>query len=244
MKTKRIWVLFLALILIGCNSAEEQDQTEEDFHFAISPATSTISSALALCANNSISDTGQFRVSELFPSQFNSKEHDLVIQIGESAPKFTLSAQIATESFSIVSHLSKSPKSFSSIDIANIFSGQVINWAEFDEAEGLIQVWLSTDSDGSHRFLEEQILNGQSLTSNAKIASSPAHLLFEIQQDEEAIAILPDAWLDSSVSSVSLSGSLPILAASEHKSGVAIAALIACLQSGEGQELISEIYTP
>jgi len=244
MKIKRSWVLFIALILFACNSAEEQDQKEEDFHFAISPATSAISPALALCASNSISDTGQFRVSELFPSQFNSKEHDLVIQMGEAAPEFMLAAQIASERFSIVSHLSKSPKSFSFIDITNIFGGQTNNWAEFDKAEGLIQVWLSTESDGSQRFLKEQILNGQSLTSNAKIASSPTHLLFEIQQDEKAIAILPDAWLDSSVSSVSLVGSLPILAASEHRSGGAIAAIIACLQSGEGQDLISEIYTP
>jgi hypothetical protein len=244
MKLAKLLIFFLAITLIGCNASADQNPEQENYHFAISPATSKISPALALCANRSIGDSGQFRISVNFPSQFDSNSHDLIIQIGETAPHFTFLAQIASENFSIVSHLSNALASLSSSEVLDIFRGQINNWAEINGEERSIQVWIASESDEGRQYLEEQILAGRFTSSNAKIASSPEHLLESIVTNENAIGLLPDAWIDASINSVALPIALPIFAASENEAEGAISEIIACLQSGEGQEQVRKIYSP
>jgi len=238
-------LLFGLIFLIGaCGSSNTEFSDSEIFMIAISPSAAPITAAVELCSNQTLAENGQYRIEQVFPSQFSSQAHKLVIQIGQAPSDFAFSAQIASERFFLITHLSRSLQSINMNDVEKIFSGGYLNWADLENSEAIIDLWIPTQSDESRQFLENHILNGQALNSNAKLSIAPDHMRANVSENEDAIGILPGAWINSSVNSLALSEAMPLLASSTAEAQGAIREIIACLQNGLGQALIRDIYQP
>ena len=69
-------------------------------------------------------------------------------------------------------------------------------------------------------------------------------MLKKISENENALGILPGAWINSSVNKFTLGEAIPILASSFSEPQAALREIVACLQNGDGQDLIREIYQP
>ena len=244
MNNQRSFLLILIFLISACGSPNAEINDSDILIIAISPSAAPLTSAVELCSSQLISGEGRYRIEQFFPSQFNNQSHDLVIQIGEAHSDFSFSAQIASENFFLITHLSQSPQSINMNGIEKLFSGEFTNWSDIGGGEHLIDLWLPSQSDESRQFLENHILNGQSLSSNAKLSISPDQMRNIISENTDAIGILPGAWLNSSVGSLPFSETIPILVSSPSETQGALREIIACLQSGIGQEMIRDIYQP
>lgn len=241
----RLGGLFTLLALIGlaaCGSGETASTEARSYRFAISPAAQPANEALGLCAAEALEGGASYRIEMRFPSQMQADELDLVLHLTQELEAFPFVLQLGQEDLYLISHPTNSTLTLSEADLAAIFSGQTTSWSALGGDDGEISLWAPTASDESHIFLEARILNGLPLSSNARLASSPEQMLSAIRNDEQAIGILPGAWLDSSVHSIVLGEGLPLLLSSPTQFEGPLQKLAACLQSGPGQDLLKEIY--
>jgi len=237
-------MLTLIMLLSACGSASTDSPSSDMIVIAISPSAAPISPAVDLCSSQILAGEAQVRIDQVFPSQFMASSYDLVIQIRQANSNYAFSAQIGSESFFLITHLSRSLSTIEITDVEMIFSGKMTNWIDLDSGHGLIDLWIPSQSDESRRFLEQHFLNGQSISSNAKFTISPEHMREKISADENALGILPGAWINSTVNKFLLGEAIPILASTFNEPQGALREIVACLQNGDGQELIREIYQP
>ena len=233
----------LALIgLAACGNGETGSTETRSYRFATSPAAQPANEALGLCAAEALEEGANYRIESLFPSQMQPTELDVVLHLAPELDEFPNVVQIAVESIFLVSHPANSAISLSEADLAAIFSGQTTSWSAFGGDDREISLWAPTASDESRAFLEGRILNGLPLSSNARLASSPEQMLSAVRNDQQAIGVLPAAWLDSSPHSTVLGQGLTLLLSSPNQFEGALQNLAACLQSGAGQDLLMEVY--
>ena len=84
----------------------------------------------------------------------------------------------------------------------------------------------------------------------AHIAASPQAMLEAVNQTPGAIGFLPRSWISQGVAAIQLGPDLqkstrkPLLALTKKEPEAGLQALLACLQSGDGQSIFVEHYYP
>lgn len=93
-----------------------------------------------------------------------------------------------------------------------------------------VQVWAyAADSDAQKEF-ESALLDGQSVTSRARLALSPAHMVEALTADPNAVGILPRRWMTAGLRELLVVASVPVLALTPSEPQGAARDLIACMQ--------------
>lgn len=237
------FLFLLSLLgLTSCSGSQAEPTDEQTYRFAISPAALPANGALGLCAAEALEGGASYRIETLFPIQMQADELDLVLYLTPELEAFPFVLQLGQEDLYLISHPTNSTLTVSEADLAAIFSGQTTSWSALGGDDREISLWAPTASDEGRLFLETHMLNGLPLSSNARLASSPTHMLSAVGNDEQAIGILPGAWLDNSVHSIVLGEGFPLLLSSPTQFEGPLQNLAACLQSGPGQDLLKEIY--
>ena len=239
---KGILLALSLAVLVACTATRTDSASERTYVFGLTPATLPTNEALGLCAAEALEEGANYRIESLFPSQMRPTELDVVLHLAPELDEFPNVVQIAVESIFLISHPANSAISLSEADLAAIFSGQTSNWSAIGGDDREISLWAPTASEESRAFLEERILNGLPLSSNARLASSPEQMLSAVRNDQQAIGVLPGAWLDNSLHSTVLGADLPLLLSAPNPFEGELQNLAACLQSGAGQDLLMEIY--
>ncbi len=244
LRIKRLTLLSLTslLFLAACSGAESTESSERAYRFALSPSALPANQALGLCASQSLGVNESYRIESLFPSQMDPTEKDLIIHLAPPLEAFPASAQIGTESLFLITHTNNPIGKLNLQQLRAIFSGESKDWAQLGFEAGPIQLWVPTQTDEARVYLEQEILGGAPISSNAKLSASPERMLNAVREDPQAIGVLPGAWLDNSVESSILTWPLPLLISSGAELSGSLQRITACLQSGAGHEILMENY--
>jgi hypothetical protein len=73
-------------------------------------------------------------------------------------------------------------------------------------------------------------MDGRSVTSFARLAVSPSHMVEALTADPNAIGILPRGWMNDQLRELYVVASIPVLALTPSEPAGPIRELIACMQ--------------
>lgn len=148
----------------------------------------------------------------------------------------------------VVVHPSNSVDKLDAAELRGLFTGQVQKWAEMGGSEQPVTPWVLTPADESRQLFEAVILGREKIFGQARLAADPGWMLAGVSADAGAVGYIPSAWLDESVKTVALGPSLeadlhlPLLAAAAREPQGAARRLLICLQSGNGQAFLNELF--
>ncbi|HKJ28067.1 MAG TPA: substrate-binding domain-containing protein [Anaerolineales bacterium] len=237
------WVLFSILLLLaaGCGSSAAPTPTpiSNPLTVDITPSASPVIPALNQCAAEI--DGLEIQLNERY-SEFS--EGDLLIRLGEPAQFTGFAAQIALEELVVVLHPSNPVGSLTPDEIRGLFSGQVSGWDTLGGADVLVNVWVPLGGDEARTAFDSRIMDGLPDVSSAKLAPDPAAMQQAVSADPYAVGYLAQAnRLEAYDLRAILPGvRLPVLILADRQPEGLTADLVACLQTGSGQEALAEVY--
>ena len=205
---------------------------------ALSPDAEPLNEAIAAC----IPQGANASIDVLYPNMVDLQHTDLYFQLGEPTNTSGFEAQIGWDNIVLVLP-SSNTAGLSDSQISDLFSGRVQNWDEFGGPSKDVTLWVGPVGDEARQAFEDQVLMGP-IFGGANLAGGPEQILQAVDLDSGAAGILPSAWVDSSMRTISLGRQLPVLALATEEPSGATREMVACLQSDAGQALIAKNYTP
>ena len=146
---------------------------------------------------------------------------DIFLRLGQPADLTTPAFQIDTEDILIVVN-KQSPLGNLTLEQARIFfTGR---------GDPAAQVWAYASAEEPQMIFEQAVMDGRGVTSFARLAVSPAHMVEALSADANAVGILPRRWLTAGLRELFLAASVPVLALTPSEPTGIVRDLIACLQ--------------
>jgi hypothetical protein len=232
---KRKFFLAVALLFGACNSAQS---TGAELHIAISSAAQPASAAVMACLPRE--EGLQISFDAIYPAAIQLNKVDLYIRLGEPQEPPAFAAQLATETFVVVTN---AVQSLSRSQAADLFSGRISNWSGLSGEDLPVKLWVGPASDEARQAFEPSILLGSPVAGDANIATDPQQILDAVATNPGAAGLLPAAWAGDAAQ-INLGIELPLLAIAAEEPSGAVHAVLSCLQGGVGQAALAEKYTP
>jgi hypothetical protein len=238
------------LLLAACSPvpAGKPPSTPEPWSVTFTPSLQPLTPALQHCA---LQQPEIALLIDEIPAPNNPTENaDLSIRLGMPAGGAFFSAALGFEQIVVVVNRENSQASLDSTQLSALFSGATTDWEQVSGKPGPIHTWTYLPGDDARQIFDAAILPSEKVTSQAALAPDPAAMIQGIASDPGAIGYLPRAWLTDTVRPLSVqdipANSLrqPILAYTKSEPQGAGRAFLACLQSGSGQDMIREDYSP
>jgi phosphate transport system substrate-binding protein len=117
---------------------------------------------------------------------------------------------LATEGIAVIVHQDNPSRSFSTEQLADLFSGRIASWEAFDADPLEVQPLIPLAGDEVRQRFETLVLEGNQATTNALQAPSPAIMASMVAEDPGAIGYLLHVDLPEGVNMVRIDGALPI----------------------------------
>ncbi len=92
------------------------------------------------------------------------------------------------------------------------------------------QVWVYASAEEPQMIFEQAVLDGRGVTSFARLAVSPAHMVAALSADANAVGLLPRRWMTAGLRELFVAASVPVLALTPSEPTGIVRDLIACLQ--------------
>ncbi len=233
---KREVLLVLAFLLGACGSGES---SKVGLHIAISPSAQPASAALMACLPRNKGLQISFDVR--YPATIHLDNVDLYIRLGVPQEPPAFAAQLASESFVIVTNATRA---LNRSQAADLFGGRISNWSELGGEDLPVKLWVGPASDETRQAFEASILLGSPVAGDANVAADPQQILDAVAADPAAAGLLPAAWVSPAMTQFDLGVELPLLAIAAQEPSGAARAVLSCLQGGVGQAALAEKYTP
>ncbi len=93
-----------------------------------------------------------------------------------------------------------------------------------------LQLWVFASGEDIQQVFSQDIMNGQPVSSLARVAFSPQQMSDTLNQDKNAVGILPGHWKSGSTRNVFTLSNLPVLAIVKDEPQGPIKDILACLQ--------------
>ena len=106
-------------------------------------------------------------------------------------------------------------------EVRELFTGQ---------GDPSVQVWGYASGEDTQRVFEQAVMQGRSVTSLARLAVSPQHMSDTLNNEPNAVGILPRHWKVGDSRFVFTIPDVPVLVIASEQPQGAIQAVIACLQ--------------
>ena len=161
---------------------------------------------------------------------FDISSADISLRIGEPARLTSLAYQIGETEIAVVSRAGNSVTSLTVSQVAGLFSGRIRSWAEIGGEDAAVGIWVYDRGDDLQAAFDGTILGGGSISSLARQAISPGAMRDVIAEDENALGILPNAWVDDDLQVLYKTGAFPVLAVTRSEPTEAVRAMLVCLQ--------------
>lgn len=129
--------------------------------------------------------------------------------------------QIGTEDILIVASLQSPLPSLTPGRARELFAGR---------GGPSVQVWAYASGEDAQRMFESALMDGRSVTSLARLAVSPAHMVEALTSDPNAVGILPRRWMADGLRELFLVANIPVLALTLSEPEGVVRDLIACMQ--------------
>ncbi len=119
---------------------------------------------------------------------------DEVRQLASRFQSLGISVPVAKDALAIIVHPSNSIRSLSLRAIKEIFTGTLSHWSAVGGDDRPITVVRREENSGSHMFVEEHLMSGESFTEQSKHVTGPAAAIDAVQSDTSAISYSPYAY--------------------------------------------------
>jgi len=232
---KRSVLVAVLLFITSCSSGSAEAQ---ELRIAISPAAQPGSAAVLACLPRDESIHVSFDA--LYPAAIQLDIVDLYIRLGEPQELPVFAAQLATETFVIVTN---AVDQLSRSQAADLFSGRISDWNELGGEDMPVELWIGPASDETRQAFEKSVLLGSPVAGDANVAADPQQILDAVAAHPGAAGLLPAAWAGETPL-ISLVIELPVLAIAAQEPSGAARAMLSCLQGSLGQAALAEKYAP
>jgi hypothetical protein len=156
----------------------------------------------------------------------------LTFRIGEPDHLTTPAFQLSTEDVLVVTNLNVGVDSLNADQVRSLFLGQVTNWKELGGNDVPVQVWTYSPDEDIQRIFEQDVMNGQTATSQARLAVSVEAMTNSIETVPGSIGVVTRRWKSGNTLEVFSLATVPVLAITSSQPEGAVKALLACLQKG------------
>lgn len=146
---------------------------------------------------------------------------EIILRIGEPKKLTTPAYQIDSEEILIVTHRESPVQNLSLDEVRALFAGL---------GDPSVQVWVYPSGEDVQDVFEQVVMAGRSVTSFAKIATSPQRMSDLLNAEKSAVGILPKHWKVGDPRIVFSAGTVPVLAVLKSEPEGAVKELLACLQ--------------
>lgn len=146
---------------------------------------------------------------------------DISLRVGEPETIISPIYQIDEEEILIVTNHE------SSVQNLNLAEAQEL----FAQGNPSAQVWVFTSEADVQVVFDQLVMKGRSITSSAKLATSPQQMSDLLNAEKDSVGVLPRHWKAGSVREVFSAGTVPVLAITKSEPQGVVGELIACLQN-------------
>jgi hypothetical protein len=207
---KRIFFLLSSFLLFSCSpAAPPPSQTEAISIYATSAAQPWMSDLFA-CAND-LSVT--LNVSAEAP--------EITLRLGEPETLLSPAYQIDEEEILIVTNRESPIQNLTLEEAQVLFAGQ---------GDSSVQVWGYASEADVQILFDQLVMKGRSVTSFARMASSPQEMSDVLNSESNSVGILPKHWMAGNVREVYSVGIVPVLALTREEPQGMVTELVSCLQ--------------
>ncbi|RJP50554.1 MAG: hypothetical protein C4583_10460 [Anaerolineaceae bacterium] len=204
---KKIFIVFLlSSFIFSCSPTPSPSQIVDVY---ASPAAAPFLDELYACADSSS-----------VTLNLTSDSPDLSLHLGLPDGWAGSAFQVAAEDILIVASLQSPLPSLSMDQMRTIFTGQ----------NPSVQVWAYASEGETQRLFESAVMDGRSVTSFARLAVSPMHMVEALTSDPNAVGLLPRRWMTDGLRELFLVANVPILALTPYEPEGIARDLIACMQ--------------
>jgi len=187
-------------------------------------------------------------VDQVPESAYDFNSSDIVLWWGNKPDDASFAFQIAEDELLVIVNPDNLNTEFTSSELSAIFNGRIAHWTEFSIFDDQVSVWIYPEGSILNKVFKSAVLGEQGYSRLSHLAPSPGPMLEEISADPGAIGFIPRGWMTNDLSAAEIDPALqislrrPVLALlnSEPKTGVQ--ELLACLQTGDGQEILKTKY--
>ncbi len=161
---------------------------------------------------------------------FDISSADISLRIGEPARLASPAYQIGETEIAVAARAGNPATALTEAQVAGLFSGRIRNWEEVGGEDAAVQVWVYGRGDDLQAAFNGVALGGGSISSLARQATSPGAMRDAIVEDENALGILPSAWVDENLQILYQREAFPVLVVTPDEPTEAVRALLGCLQ--------------
>ena len=146
---------------------------------------------------------------------------DIKIQLGEPEQLTSPAFQIGQDDIVVVANRESALQNMSEAEIRQLFSNPTAEQG---------QVWVFSTGQDSQQVFNKAVMKGQAITSLARVALSPQQMSDVLNQDKNAVGILPRLWKAGAVRDIYTITGIPILAIIKTEPQGQIQSILGCLQ--------------
>ena len=147
---------------------------------------------------------------------------DITLRLGEPDILLGPAYQIDTEEILVVTQRQSPVQNMTVEEVRELFAGQ---------GDPSVQVWVFASGEDVQRVFEQTVMQGRSVTSLARLATSPQHMSDTLNNEPNTVGILPRHWKAGDSRFVFTIPDVPVLAITSESPQGDIQAIIACLQN-------------
>jgi hypothetical protein len=241
------WLLLFGLTACTSPPTATLPPSPQPVRVVISPFLEPVREALHVCAL-SLPEIALF-VDVVPQNSLKFNASDIVIWWGDKPGEVDLAYQIAEERLIVIVNLDNKNTQMSTSELQGLFNGRIEHWTEISILDEDVAVWIFPEASFPSELFNLTLLGVQKYSRLAHIAPSPGPMLAEVRDEPGAIGFIPRTWLSAEVAQVDIEPELqtalnrPILALVNSEPTSGIRNLLACLQSGDGQEILAARYS-
>ncbi len=203
-------LIFLVLLLSSCSTETPQTPLEVVSVYSTPSATPWLTDLYA-CAESValISRAGDPSVA------------DIVLRIGEPKLLAGFAFQVDEEEILVVTHRQSPVKNLTLEETQALFAGL---------GDPSVQVWVYASGEDVQEVFDLFVMKGRSVSSSAMVAVNPQQMSDVLNNESNAVGILPRHWKVGDVRDVYSVAKVPVLAITPSEPQGAVNQLIGCLQ--------------
>lgn len=156
---------------------------------------------------------------------------DITLRLGEPDKLTTPAYQISKEDILVVAHTQSGVSSLNLDQVKSLFLGQTLNWKDVGGNDDPVQVWAYSPNEDVQGIFSNTIMNGQPVTSLARLAGSAQNMLKSVETSPGSIGILPRHLLSAAVEELYTVATVPVIAITKKPPQGSVKELIGCLQA-------------
>jgi hypothetical protein len=209
---KKAFILFFLwfLIISSCSPTTQIPQPEVVSVYSSSAAQPWLAELYNCAADSSV------------VLNVTADEPDIYLRLGEPGNIISPLFKIDEEEILIVTNRESSIQNLSLAEAQDLFA--------LGTPSGPAQVWVFAPDADVQIVFDQLVMKGRTVTSLARVATSPQQMSDLLNADKDAVGILPKHWKAGTVREVFSAGTVPVLAVTKEEPQGVVRNLVSCLQ--------------